>query len=249
MRDVDVVVLSRFPEIFEGFRECVDRDAPELNKDVLWDQATKNIPERSNAQWLFWEDNEPFHMARSGNDIWKKAHPENDILYCGDDTRIIEPDTIKRLQELAYSDPEIGILSPTIIGLCAQESATSSAFDLPMQYLNFVGFVFVYIKRDVIEKIGYLDERFEGYGFEDLDYCYRARKAGFRVGMARDIHVKHGFDRYSYGSTFIRTTGELEMAKQDAANRKRFAEKWGLDPNDTNGIFAAIRDLSATEHS
>ena len=47
------------------------------------------------------------------------------------------------------------------------------------------------IKREVIEKIGYLDENFF-YGPDDIDYCFRARKAGFKViynGFSRSVHV------------------------------------------------------------
>ena len=181
-------------------------------------------------------------MAKNANAGLRMA--SKDVLYCADDTRIIEPDTIKRLQELAYAN-QIGILSPSINGLCAYEKLSED--DCEWNPLSFVGFVFVYIKREVIEKIGYLEEDYVGYGMEDISYCHRARKAGFRIGMARDIHVQHGVDGHKYGSTFIRTTGEEEMGKQDRANLRRFAEKWGLNPDDTRGIFQAIRNLSATE--
>ena len=40
-----------------------------------------------------------------------------DILYCGDDVRFIEPDTIKRLSDVAYADPKIGIVAARIQGL------------------------------------------------------------------------------------------------------------------------------------
>ena len=49
------------------------------------------------------------------------------------------------------------------------------------------------ISREVIEKIGFLDGRYFMY-FEDLDYCRRARKAGFKVyylPTARIVH-EHG---------------------------------------------------------
>ena len=239
MRDVDVVVLSRFPEIVDGFRNCADADAPELSKICVWDNP-KEIPE-TDPHWLHVAVERPFQMAVNANIGWKQS--VKDLIYCGDDTRIIEPDTISRLQALAYSDPKIGILSPRIAGNCAGQPAE---FDGLFAEVDFVGFVFCYIKREVIESVGYLDERFEGYGTEDIDFCYRTRLAGFKVAIARDVKVKHGVDGHAYGSTFIRVKGEQQMAKEDAENRRRFAEKWGLDPNDTSGIFAAIRNLSAT---
>ena len=40
---ITVVVLSKYPEIFEGFRASVERDAPHLEKIVVWD--CMNLPE------------------------------------------------------------------------------------------------------------------------------------------------------------------------------------------------------------
>jgi GT2 family glycosyltransferase len=72
-----------------------------------------------------------------------------------------------------------------------------------------------------------------------FDYCYRARKAGFKIGVAKDIAVKHGVNGYSYGSTFIPVRGEKQMADDDRENRRRFAEKWGIE-NDAAKIMEFI---------
>lgn len=243
MREPEIVVLSRFPEIFEGFKKSVDRDVPEINKNLIWDSRATLIDKVMDGKWDGFQKMQPFQMATNANAGWRMVQCA-DILYAGDDTRIIEPNTIKRLQELAYSDDKLGILSPRIIGHA--QTVQTHPTESPITPADFVAFVFVYIKREVIDAIGYLDERFEGYGMEDVDFCYRARLAGFKIGVAKEIPVAHGVGGHSYGSTFIKVRGEEQMGKDDAANRRRFAEKWGLDPNDTAGIFAAIRDLSAT---
>jgi len=46
------------------------------------------------------------------------------------------------------------------------------------------------IKREVIERIGMLDERFFIY-YEDTDWCVRARKAGFRVLYVPKAKIWH----------------------------------------------------------
>lgn len=245
MNPPDVVVLSRFPDIFAGFQESVDRDAAECDKFVVWDVASRGgiLPQMVPPwHWIF--AIEPFKMSRNANLGLRRANHRHDVLYAGDDTRIIEPDTICRLQELAYSDPDLGILSPRIIGHAQEEQLRPK--DSPITYVDFLAFVFVYIKREVLFAIGDLDERFEGYGWDDIDYCYRARMGGFKIGVAKDVAVKHGFGAYTYGSTFIRVTGEEEMGKQNNANRARFAEKWGLIDEPAE-IFRAIRDLQETE--
>jgi len=49
---------------------------------------------------------------------------------------------------------------------------------------------FMLIKKNLIKEIGYLDERFFIYS-EDIDYCYRAIKAGWDVYYFPKIKVKH----------------------------------------------------------
>lgn len=237
-RPVEIAVLSKFPEIFEGFRESIDRDCPEVRKEVVFDGAGQ--PDPKGDLWGFTHVNLPFQMAFNGN---LALRGKTDVVYCGDDTRIMHERTVELLQEAAYSQPDIGILSPRIMGHAQAEQMVPK--DWPLTLCDFVAFVFVYIKREVIEKIGYLDQRFVGYGMEDIDFCYRARLAGFKIAVASEITVKHGVDGKAYGSTFIRTTGEGRMAEENRENMRRFAEKWGIE-NDARTIFRAIHDLSAT---
>jgi GT2 family glycosyltransferase len=46
------------------------------------------------------------------------------------------------------------------------------------------------VRRMVVEQIGYLDERFFAYQ-EDADYCFRARKAGWKVYYVPSAHITH----------------------------------------------------------
>ena len=47
------------------------------------------------------------------------------------------------------------------------------------------------IKREVIEKIGLLDPRFYAY-VEEVDWCYRARKAGYKVVTSNAVVYHYG---------------------------------------------------------
>jgi len=53
------------------------------------------------------------------------------------------------------------------------------------------------VRREVMDKIGLLDEDYFMYG-EDLDYCYRAKKAGWKVYYTPEAQVIH------YGGTASR---------------------------------------------
>lgn len=57
---------------------------------------------------------------------------------------------------------------------------------------SVVGAVFL-IKREVIDRIGLLDEGYSPFFFEDFDYCQRARVAGWRVVIMPADSIEHVF--------------------------------------------------------
>jgi GT2 family glycosyltransferase len=55
-----------------------------------------------------------------------------------------------------------------------------------------LAFICVMIPRSVWIKVGSLDERFTGYGSEDVDYCWRTKEAGLKLAVHFDSLVEHG---------------------------------------------------------
>ncbi len=84
--------------------------------------------------------------------------------------------------------------------------------------VRLVGFCLM-IKREVIEKIGLLDERFGKGNFEDDDYCLRASIAGYKLALAREVFVHH------YGSSTFKGN-KINYQKMLDKNRAIFIEKW-----------------------
>ncbi len=89
-----------------------------------------------------------------------------------------------------------------------------------------VAFLCTLIKREVIEKLGGLDERFAPGNFEDDDYCLRAQEAGFKTVIAKDVFIHH------FGSKSFKADGEKKYAERLAVNKNIFIEKWGADPEE-----------------
>ena len=54
-----------------------------------------------------------------------------------------------------------------------------------------VTFFCVLIAKPVFDKVGLLDEAFFPGGYEDNDFCLRARKLGYKVNLARDVFIHH----------------------------------------------------------
>ncbi len=63
----------------------------------------------------------------------------------------------------------------------------------PKKRFNKVDFVsgsLMFIKRKVVDKVGIFDESYFMY-YEDVDYCYRARLRGFKVGIDSNLIYFH----------------------------------------------------------
>lgn len=75
--------------------------------------------------------------------------------------------------------------------------------------VGWVGGTFMAIKRDLINKIGGLDEKIFMY-FEDTDYCYRARKAGFKTMLDPTITIEHISGASSDNPQLRQWTGEYQ---------------------------------------
>ncbi|WP_054956217.1 glycosyltransferase family 2 protein [Paenibacillus dakarensis] len=88
---------------------------------------------------------------------------------------------------------------------------------------RIVGLCFLF-KRELLEQIGLLDERFSPGHFEDDDYCYRARLSGYTFRIAGDVFVFH------HGSASFGKQDTRQIEELIKRNRQQFIDKWGVDP-------------------
>ena len=90
-------------------------------------------------------------------------------------------------------------------------------FDIPTVTMFCLG-----MRRDALERLGPLDQRYEVGLLEDDDYSMRARKAGYRLVCVEDAFVHH-FGETSFGK--LVSSGTYNELLE--ANKRRFEEKWG----------------------
>jgi len=125
---------------------------------------------------------------------------EDDVILMNDDISLLQRHFFRRLAEEA-DYPDVGILSPLIMGGVGnklQYYHQKSIWWRPEErHKDVTGeapvcFPCVYLKRDMIDKIGLLETGIVGYGGEDNEYCLRARAYRWRTVIAGQLVVRHG---------------------------------------------------------
>jgi GT2 family glycosyltransferase len=162
----------------------------------------------------------PFIFSRNVN-IGIQAAGRDDVIILNDDALLQSPDGFSILREAAAFRPEFGIIGSTsnAVGNRGQHPQRIGLREDP----RMVCFVAVLIPRSTLDTVGFLDERFTAYGFEDDDYCLRVRKAGLKIGVHDDCFVDHT----SLTSTF---RGDPLTSAQLAGGQSIFESKWGSYP-------------------
>lgn len=223
---VNIVVLGKYPDIFEGFRENADMYAPDFHKIFVRDGDKIAAPA---GPWHTIQGPEEFSMAGNANLGWKAVVPGSDLLYIGDDVRFLSHSTVEILRQIAYSNKDIGMLSPKIVGGADNPLQTNPPECSWVRSDQYLALVCTYIKREVIEKVGYLDSfTFKGYGWEDVDYSRRVRQAGYITAVTSQVAVRHGIDRKGTESFLKNAKGDYSCIQIQAdANEKAYLEKWG----------------------
>lgn len=158
----------------------------------------------------------------AGNNVGIRSVDADFYLLLNSDT-LVRPGAIAALLGSALEQPDVGIASPRLewpdgrpqiscfrdfspasemINGAATGPVTRllSRYDVPVPVSNvafdveWTSFACALIRREVIERVGLLDEGYFMY-FEDADYCRAAREAGFRVRHfphARVVHLRGG---------------------------------------------------------
>jgi hypothetical protein len=126
------------------------------------------------------------------------------VLLLNQDTEV-EPDFLSNLVEEGERDRKIGLLSPLIFRERTKQvwfsggriswwkMKTFHKFDLARGEsfeTPFLTGCSLLIKRTVLEEIGLLDEDFFLY-WEDVDYSFRAKKAGFKIKVVPKSVIQH----------------------------------------------------------
>ena len=138
-------------------------------------------------------------------------HGDRDVVLLNSDTEVADG-WIDRLAAHPRHDAAIGTVTPfssnaticsyprTLADNVMPHGETTASLDAAFSSANpghcldiptAVGFC-MYITRRCLEKVGLFDEARYGAGYgEEVDFCMRAARAGFRNVLATDVFVRH----------------------------------------------------------
>src|SRR5574338_458224 len=171
---------------------------------------------------------QPFCFSRAVNLAAECTRPSDDLLILNDDTEAATSHFLYRLENILNANREYGIVSCSIEGGAynkqnikynGQDMSKSDIIEEPTITLAFIAVV---ISRQCWAAVGSMDERFTGYGYEDNDYCLRARKAGFKTGITRAVIFKHGREGRAHSSSFLKYNGERKWNELRTHNQILF---------------------------
>lgn len=161
---------------------------------------------KENFDWVELIENKENLGWSKGNNIGikyvLKNHDPEMILLLNNDIEVIQKDWLKKLVEVC-SKTEVGIASCKLLYPNGKIQNAGDRADFrgvrnyknerfkEDAYLNAVFGACFLIKREVIEKIGLLDEFYSPFLREETDYCFRAREIGYKIAYTPKVTLIH----------------------------------------------------------
>ena len=178
-------------------------------------------------------ENDRNRYFAGGNNQGIRAARGEHVLLLNADT-LVGYEWLERLLRCGKSDPKIGLVAPHTNAAVGCQMVREPGYRSPKDFFPFskrwalrhdgawrevhrlIGFCLL-IKKEVIRRVGVLDERFGPGGYEDYDYCLRVHQAGYRLALAEDVFLHH-----FAGKGYV----NMDYDGLRRVNREILARKW-----------------------
>lgn len=158
----------------------------------------------------------------------------SEILLLNNDV-IVTPKWLENMLISLYSNSNIGAVGPRTNYAFGQEIEAEYKYEKDInafakkfsenkkitRKLKLSGFCFL-IKKEVLDKIGLLDELFTLGNCEDDDLSLRIIKNGYELGLCENVFIHH------FGSVSFKENIEKSNALL-MENKEKFEKKWGIN--------------------
>jgi len=248
------IVIVTFNQLW-ATRQCVDsilmRTDEAIELIFVDNGSTDGTPDYlqsiPGAKVILNQDNRGF--APAVNQGLQIARGQNLLLLNND--CIVTTGWLDGLLEALYDDSANGLVGPVSNNVSGEQQIPVTYTDLTSldgfawdcrsnrqltETDRLIGFCMLF-RREVMDRVGLLDERFEIGCFEDDDFCRRARNAGFRALIASHVFVYH------FGSATFRGSG-LNFAEILRTNEQRYRDKWEPAPKPRQTRHRAVAHIA-----
>lgn len=233
----------------ESIRRCTRRGSYEI---IVVDNHSSDgtvawLKMQSDIQAVFNSRNEGFPKGCNQGIAIAQG---TEILLLNNDT-IVTSHWLEDLCEVLYSDSKIGAVGPVSNSVSNCQKIEVSYRDLNgiakfsarnrnenrhmvEEKHRLIGFCFL-IKRNVMEKVGLLEEGFSPGNCEDDDYSLRILQAGYRLFLCKGVFVHH-----FGGASFHRDAAFDALLKR---NHMVFRGKWGFAVDDITDYYPQVCEI------
>lgn len=191
----------------DGSPEMVEKDFPGVvliknEKNLGFARANNQGIKKAKGKYLLLLNSDAQVKSKALEELVKFGEENSGAGVVG--ARLVNPDG--SVQPSVYHFPKlINALKDYWLGKKGAYEKYAPSGKKPVEVEAVTGAAML-IPRRTIEKVGFLDEKYFMY-FEDLDYCLRVRKAGFKIYYLPEAEIIHhhgqsaakvGSQAYSY---------------------------------------------------
>lgn len=222
----------------EKFTKGISYELFVVDNGTTRDATVTELPKRfPRVKFVANPDNRGF--SRANNQAVRKSRGRY-IVLLNNDTIQIE-NALGKTVEYMDRHPDIGAVGITHLNNDEAKSYQPSFFPFPQPWREVRGLLgaaasqpesvdytqeadvdwvvgsFLFMRRECYDDVGELDERFFIYD-EDVDWCFRARKAGWKIRYwpgAKMIHVGSAARPFMKDKTFIHFRSHLSYIKKN----------------------------------
>jgi GT2 family glycosyltransferase len=214
---VDIIILNwnGLKDTLECLESCFRIDYPNFEVIVVDNASLDGSSEKIKKEFprvIFLQNSKNLGFAE-GNNVGMRYSMEHgaDFIFLLNNDTVVDPQSINKFLETARLYPQGGIFAAKIyyykdpkkiwfaggrwnkddmnfehIGMGTDDSGQYDH----SESIDYACGCAMLIKREVLEKIGYFDKIFY-LTFEETDYCYRARKAGYESIFVPNAKIWH----------------------------------------------------------